>query len=155
MSQSRDHVLGFLNAIYARDVARALTFLADDFEFVGHVPVEIFPHLGARHGKAEIAETMAAVQKRYASMQHEVLFIAAEENRVATIIRVHLRKRANDRMIELLTDFYTLRNGLIVEQREFLDSFDLVQQVLEREVIEDIRENIRARLTLAPAEPAE
>jgi uncharacterized protein len=156
MSQARDQVLGFLNAVYARDVAKALAFLDDDFEFVGHVPVEIFPHLGARHGKTEIAETLATVQKRYASMHHEVLFIAAEENRVATIIRVHLRKRANDRMIELLTaDFYTLRNGLIVEQREFLDSFDLVQQVLEREVIEDIRENIRARLTLAPAEPAQ
>jgi len=89
-------------------------------------------------------------------MHHEVLFIAADDNRVATIVRVHLRKRSNDRMIEFLSaDFYTLRNGLIIEQREFLDSFDLVQQVLEREVIEDIRANIRARLTLAPAEPAE
>jgi hypothetical protein len=156
MSQAREQVLGFLNAIYARDVARALTFLDDEFDFVGHVPVEIFPHLGARHGKAEIAETLAAVQKRYTSMHHEVLFIAADDNRVATIVRVHLRKRSNDRMIEFLSaDFYTLRNGLIIEQREFLDSFDLVQQVLEREVIEDIRANIRARLTLAPAEPAE
>ena len=149
MSQAREHVLGYLHAIYARDIAKALTFLDDEFDFVGHVPVELFPHLGARHGKAEIAETLNAVQKRYASMHHEVLFIAAEADRVATILRVHLRKRSNDRMIDFLTaDFYTLRNGLIVEQRQFLDSFDLVQQVLEREVIADIRE----RLTLAPAE---
>ena len=56
-------------------------------------------------------------------------------------------------MIEFLSaDFYTLRNGLIIQQRQFLDSFDLVQQVLEREVIEDIRQSIRARMTLAPAE---
>jgi hypothetical protein len=152
MSKAREHVLGYLNAIYARDVAKALTFLDDEFDFVGHVPVEIFPHLGARHGKAEIAETLSAVQTRYASMHHEVLFIAADGDRVATIVRVHLRKRTNDRMIEILTaDFYTLRNGLIIEQRQFLDSFDLVQQVLEREVIEDIRQNIRERLTLAPA----
>lgn len=153
MSQAREHVLGFLNAIYARDVAKALTFLDDEFDFVGHVPVEIFPHLGARHGKAEIAVTLNAVQKRYTSMHREVLFIAADGDRVATIVRVHLRKRANDRMIEFLSaDFYTLRNGRIIEQREFLDSFDLVQQVLEREVVEDIRKNIRARLTLAPAQ---
>src|SRR5206468_464267 len=146
-------VLGFLSAIYARDIASALSFLDAQFEFVGHVPVEIFPHLGARHGKSEIAETLAAVQKRYDSMQHEVLFIAADGDRVATIVRVHLRKRSSGRMIEFLSaDFYTLRNGLIIEQREFLDSFDLVQQVLEREVIDDIRKNIRARLTLAPAE---
>jgi uncharacterized protein len=156
MSQAREQVLGFLNAVYARDITKALTFLDDDFDFVGHVPIEIFPHLGARHGKTEIAESLSAVHRRYSSMHHEVLFVAADGDRAATIIRAHLRKRSNERMIELLTaNFFTLRNGLIVEQRQFLDSFDLVQQVLEREVIEDIRQNIRARLTLAPAEPAE
>ncbi len=156
MSQARDHVLGFLDAVYARDIAKALTFLDDDFDFVGHVPIEIFPHLGARHGKAEIAESLMTVQRRYASMHHEVLFVAAEENRVATIVRAHLRKRISERMIEFLSaNFFTLRNGLIVEQRQFVDSFDLVQQVLEREVIEDIRENVRARLTLVPAEQVE
>jgi len=153
MGQAREHVLGFLCAIYARDIATALTFLDDGFEFVGHVPVELFPHLGARHGKAEIAETLTAVQKRYSSMHHDVMFIAADGDRVAAITRVHLRKRNNDRVVEFLAaDFFTLRNGLIAEQRQFVDSFDLVQQVLEREVIEDIKQNLRARLTLAPAE---
>ena len=153
MSQAREQVLGFLRAIYARDIARALTFLDDEFDFVGHVPVELFPHLGARHGKAEIAETMKAVQKRYAAMHHEVLFIAADGDRVATIIRVHLHKRVSERVIEFLSaDFYTLRNGLIIEQRQFLDSFDLVQQVLERDVTEDLSRSIRAKLSLAPAE---
>jgi ketosteroid isomerase-like protein len=153
MSQAREQVLEFLRAIYARDIPRALTFLDDGFNFVGHVPVQLFPHLGARHGKAEIAETLQAVQKRYASMHHEVLFIAADGDRVATIVRVHLRKRSSERVIEFLSaDFYTLRNSLITEQRQFLDSFDLVQQVLEREVIDDIRKGIRAKLDLAPAE---
>ena len=153
MSQAREQVLGFLRAIYARDVPRALTFLDEEFDFVGHAPVQLFPHLGARHGKAEIAETMTAVQKRYASMHHEVLFIAADGDRVATIVRVHLRKNVSERVIEFLSaDFYTLRNGLIVEQRQFLDSFDLVQQVLEREVIEDISKGICAKLSLAPAD---
>lgn len=153
MSQAREQVLGFLRAIYARDIAHALTFLDDGFDFVGHVPVQLFPHLGARHGKTEIAETLQAVQQRYVSMHHEVLFIAADGDRVATIIRVHLKKRVSERVIEFLSaDFYTLRNGLIAEQRQFLDSFDLVQQVLEREVVEDVSNGLRAKLSLAPAE---
>jgi ketosteroid isomerase-like protein len=153
MSQAREQVLGFLRAIYARNVAHALTFLDDGFDFVSHVPVQLFPHLGARHGKAEIAETLRAVQKRYASMHHEMLSITADGDRVATIVRVHLRKRISERVIEFLSaDFYTLRNGLIIEQRQFLDSFDLVQQVLEREVVDDIGSSIRAKLSLAPAE---
>ena len=36
MSQAREHVLGYLHAIYARDIAKALTFLDDEFDFVGH-----------------------------------------------------------------------------------------------------------------------
>jgi len=153
MSHAREQVLGFLRAIYARDIPHALTFLDDGFSFVGHVPVQLFPHLGARHGKAEIAETLRAVQQRYVSMHHDVLFIATDGDRVATIVRVHLRKRVSERVIEfLVADFYTLRNGLIIEQRQFLDSFDLVQQVLEREVIEDISKGIRAKLSLAAAE---
>jgi ketosteroid isomerase-like protein len=153
MSQAREQVLEFLRAIYARDVAHALTLLDDNCQFVGHVPVQLFPHLGARNGKAEIAESLYAVQKRYASMHHEVQFVAADGDRVAAIVRVHLRKRGSERMIEfLVADFFTLRNGLIVEQRQFMDSFDLVQQVLEREVIEDITRSVRAKLSLAPAE---
>jgi ketosteroid isomerase-like protein len=86
-------------------------------------------------------------------MHHEVLFVAADGDRVATIVRVHLRKRASERVIEFLSaDFYTLRNGLIIGQRQFLDSFDLVQQVLERDVIDDIGRSIRAKFSLAPAE---
>ena len=125
----------------------------DEIDSITYAPVELFPHLGARHGKAAITETLTAVQARYASMHHDVLFSAAEGDRVATIVRVHLRKLSNDRVIEfLVADFYTLRNGLITEQRQFLDSFDLVQQVLEREVVEDISHSIRARLSLVPAE---
>jgi uncharacterized protein len=149
---ARNQVLGLLRAVYARDIPRALGYLDDDFDFVGHVPVQLFPHLGRRHGKAEMAETLRAVQRRYTSMRHEVEFIVAEGDNVATIIRVHLQKRSRDRVVQFqVADFYTLRNGLIVQQRQFIDSFDLVQQVLEREVIDDIATNVREQLSLAPA----
>jgi len=48
---------------------------------------------------------------------------------------VFFRKQQNDRIVQFdLAAFYTLRDGLITEIREILDSFDLVQQVLERDV---------------------
>jgi uncharacterized protein len=34
--------------------------------------------------------------------------------------------------------FYTLRDGRISEIREIMDTFDLVQQVLERDVVADL-----------------
>jgi hypothetical protein len=136
---SRQQVLRFLRAIYARDTPQALACIDDEYDFVAHVPVQLFPHLGRRHGKVEMAETMRAVQKRYSAMRHEMVFMAAEADKVATVIRVHLQKRGSERVLDLMVaDFYTLRNGLIAEQRQFVDSLDLVQQVLEREVFDDI-----------------
>ena len=45
------------------------------------------------------------------------------------------RKSENERIVQFdLAAFYTLRDGLITEIREILDSFDLVQQILERDV---------------------
>jgi uncharacterized protein len=151
---SRQQVLRFLRAIYARDIAQALDCLDEEFDFVAHVPVQLFPHLGRRHGKTEMAETMRAVQKRYSAMRHEMVFMAADQDKAATIIRVRLQKRGSERILDfLVADFYTLRDGLIVEQRQFVDSFDLVQQVLEREVIDDITTRpMGEHLRLEPAE---
>jgi ketosteroid isomerase-like protein len=150
---SRQQVLRFLRAIYARDTVQALACVDDEYDFVAHVPVQLFPHLGRRHGKAQLAETLRAVQKRYGAMRHEMVFMAAEADQVATIMRVHLKKRGSERILDfLVADFYTLRNGLIAEQRQFVDSFDLVQQVLEREVIDDITmPPTGERLPLTPA----
>jgi uncharacterized protein len=151
---NRQQVLRFLRALYARDTAQALACIDDEYDFVAHIPVQLFPHLGRRHGKAEMAETMRAVQKRYSAMRHEMVFMAADNDKVATVIRVHLQKRGSERILDLLVaDFYTLRNGLIAEQRQFVDSLDLVQQVLEREVIDDItKQPMGEHLRLVPVE---
>ncbi|MGY3355847.1 ketosteroid isomerase-like protein [Bradyrhizobium sp. GM0.4] len=45
------------------------------------------------------------------------------------------RKRSNDRIIQVdMAVFYTFRRGKVAQIREIIDSYDLVQQVLEREI---------------------
>jgi ketosteroid isomerase-like protein len=68
-----------------------------------------------------------------------VPILLAEGDTVAANIRVFFRKRSNDRVVQTdHADFYTLRNGRIAAIRQFLDSFDLVQQVLERDVTAEL-----------------
>lgn len=68
-------------------------------------------------------------------MRHEVRFIVANDNKAAVIIGVHYHKRDSDRVVQIdVADFYTFRNGQIVEIRQFFDSFDLVEQLIEREI---------------------
>jgi ketosteroid isomerase-like protein len=131
----RQRVLNFLELFYAGDIEGALARCSDDVDFFANAPVDILPHLGHRHGKAEVGEMWRTIHARYSSMRYEVPIIVAEGDKVAANIRVFFRKRSNDRIMQFdIAAFYTLRDGHIAQIREIMDTFDLVQQVLERDV---------------------
>jgi uncharacterized protein len=132
---NRQRVLNFLETFYSGDIEGALGRCSDDISFVANAPVDILPHMGSHHGKAEVRKMWETIHARYSAMRHEVPIIVAGRDKVATLIRVFFRKRSNERIVQFdLAAFYTLREGRISEIREILDSFDLVQQVLERDV---------------------
>jgi hypothetical protein len=51
----RQRVLNFLDAFYGGDTAAALKCCDNDIESMVYLPVELFPHLGPRRGKAAIS----------------------------------------------------------------------------------------------------
>lgn len=132
--------------LYAGDVEGVLARCTDDVEFVSHAPVDVLPHLGVRRGKAEMREMWQTVQQRYKEMRHEVIELVAEGDKVAALLRLFFRKRANDRVVQFdLAVFYTMSDGRIARIREVIDTFDLVEQVLERD--------LSSLLTSKPPEP--
>jgi ketosteroid isomerase-like protein len=132
---NRQRVLNLLEAFYSGDIEGALSRCSDDVDFVANAPVDILPHMGHRHGKAEIREMWQTIHARYSNMRYEVPTIIAEGDKVAANIRLFFRKRSNDRIVQFdLAAFFTLRDGRVTQIREILDTFDLVQQVLERDV---------------------
>lgn len=131
----RRRVLNFLEAFYSGDIEGALARCSDDVDFAANAPIDILPHLGRRRGKAEVGEMWRTIHTRYSSMRYEVPIMVAEGDKVAANIRVFFRKSSNDRIVQFdIAAFYTLRDGRIAEIREIMDTFDLVQQVLERDV---------------------
>jgi uncharacterized protein len=135
----RQRLLNFLDTFSSGDVEGALAYCSDDIEFLANAPIDILPHMGHRHGKAEVREMWQTVQARYSNMRYEVPIMVAEDDKVAAIIRVHFRKSNNDRIVQFdIAAFYTFREGRIAHIREVLDTFDLVQQVLERDVAADL-----------------
>jgi ketosteroid isomerase-like protein len=132
---NRQRVLNLLEAYYSGDIEGALSRCSDDVDFVANAPVDILPHLGHRRGKAEVRQMWQTIHARYSGMRYEVPIIVAEGDKVAAHIRVFFRKRSNDRIVQFdIAVFYTLRDGRVTQIREIMDSFDLVQQVLERDV---------------------
>jgi ketosteroid isomerase-like protein len=131
----RQRLLNFLDAFYSGDVEGALARCTDDVEFNANAPVDLLPHMGHRHGKAAVREMWTTVHARYSEMRHEVPILVVEGDTVAANIRVFFRKTGNRRMVRFdIAAFYTFREGRIARIREILDTFDLVEQVLERDV---------------------
>ena len=134
-SLNRQRVLNFLDVFYSGDIEGALSRCSDDIEFFSNAPVDLLPHMGHHRGKEEIREMWRTVHRRYYDMRYEVPIIVADAERVAANIRVFFKKSLNNRIVQFdLAAFYTLRDSRITHIREIIDTFDLVQQVLERDI---------------------
>jgi ketosteroid isomerase-like protein len=136
---NRQRVLNMLETFYSGDIEGALARCSDDVDYIASAPIDILPHMGHRRGKAEVRQMWQTVHARYSSLRHEVAAIVAEGDKVAVDIRVFFTKRSNGRIVQFdLAVFYTFRDGLIAQIREIIDTFDVVQQVLERDIAADL-----------------
>ncbi len=131
----RQRVLNFLEAFYAGDLDAAIDRCTDDVEFFSSAPVDILPHMGLHRGKAELRGMWETVYKRYSEMRYEAPILVAQGDKVAALVRAFFRKRKNKRMVQFdIAVFYTLREGRIAQIREVIDTFNLVEQLLERDI---------------------
>jgi hypothetical protein len=143
----RQRVLNFLDAFYSGDIEAAQACCDEDFDSITHAPVELFPHLGHKHGKGWVAEAIKTQQQRYSNRKYEIESIAVDGATVATTQHLSLRKRNDDRIVQLeVAEFFTLRGGRILTHRSFFDSFDFVQQLLGRDLTEAFAAIVRGAM---------
>ena len=83
-------------------------------------------------------------QNRYSSCKYEIKLLSVDGAKVATIQHLRLRKRNDDRVVQLeVAEFFTLRGGRILEHRGFFDSFDFVQQLLGQDLTDAFAASVR------------
>jgi limonene-1,2-epoxide hydrolase len=140
----RQRVLNFLDAFYSGDTDAATACCDDEFDSITYAPVELFPHLGHKHGRNWVAEAIRIQQMRYSSRKYQIRSLSVDGANVATTQHLGLRKRSDDRVVQLeVAEFFTLRGGRIVERRAFFDSFDLVQQLLGQDLTDAFAASVR------------
>lgn len=145
--QTRQRVLDFLEAFYAGDVLRTLDCVDDEIDIIAYAPVELFPHLGHKHGKAWIPEALQTQKKRYLSRKYEIKFMAIEGDKAAVMLRLLMEKRNDRRILQFdVAEFYTLRDGRIAEFRSFFDSFDLIQQLLGQDLTDAFAASVKGAM---------
>src|SRR5215467_12237678 len=133
---NRQRVLKFLEAYYSGDIEGALARCSDDIDLTAPAPIDLLPHMGRRYGKDEVGSTWRTVHSRYSELRYEIRDLVAESDAVAVNLRAFFKKRSNGRTVQFdIAVFFTLREGRITRMREVMDTFDLVQQVLERDLL--------------------
>ena len=133
--QTRQRVLDYLEAFYAGDAMRTLDCVDDEIDIITYAPVELFPHLGHKRGKAWVPQAIQTQKTRYLSRKYEIKFMAVEGAKASAMLRLRMEKRNDRRVVQFdVAEFFTLRDGRIVEYRAFFDSFDLIQQLLGQDL---------------------
>src|ERR1700738_4953123 len=141
---NRRRVLNFLDAYYSGDADAAAACCDEDFDSITFAPIELFPHLGHKQGREWVAEMIRTKKKLYSSRKYEIKFMAVDGDKVATIQQISLRKRNDDRVVQIeAAEFYTLRDGRILVHRSFFDSFDFVQQLLGQDLTGTFAASVR------------
>jgi ketosteroid isomerase-like protein len=130
---TRSLVQNLYDAYRRGDGAYVANLIDDDIDWVIHGPIQVFPFSGARHGKQEALDALAAIAKDYVLERHEPEIIIVEDDRAAVMSNVAFTQRATNRTLSFrIVNLLKFRDGRLIEFREFSDTFDVVEQALGR-----------------------
>jgi ketosteroid isomerase-like protein len=123
------------DAYERRDFERVAALIHDDIGWVIYAPVGVFPFAGPRHGRTDVLEVMDRIAESYALISYKREIVIVEGDRAAVMSDVSFKQRATERMLRFRTaNFLRFQDGRVIEFREFINSFDLVEQALGREL---------------------
>jgi uncharacterized protein len=125
-----------LCAAYAQgNLEFVINFIDNDVDFTSYATVRVFPCLGKRRGKQAVAGSIEVVHAHYEIRDYRPVLMVLEADEAAVIIMAKAMQRSTSRIIQLMfAQFLRFKDGRIVELREFMDSFNAVEQVLGREI---------------------
>ena len=122
-------------AINERQLQDLEPLIDEDVEWAIFGPVDMFPFLGARHGKAAVMEVcrQLADNVRVHRFDREQVMLGVDS--AASMLRYSLTAVDCDKPISLrLAHFAQFRSGRLSRIRVLIDSFDLVEQALGRPI---------------------
>ncbi|QUS41220.1 nuclear transport factor 2 family protein [Tardiphaga alba] len=107
----------------------------DNVEWAVYGPIDMFPFLGARHGKTAVLDVCRQIADNVRVHRYERESIILGEESASTMMRYSLTALDTNRPISLrLAQFAQFRAGRLVSMRVVVDTFDLVEQALGRAI---------------------
>jgi ketosteroid isomerase-like protein len=107
----------------------------EDVDWAVYGPIDMFPFLGARHGKSAVLEVIRQVADNVRVRRFDRETILLGEESAAAMLRYSLTALDSDKPISLrVAQFAQFKDGRLRSIRVLVDSFDLVEQALGRPI---------------------
>jgi len=120
-----------LRAINERQREDLEALIDDDIDWAIYGPIDMFPFLGARHGKAAVLEVIRQIAENVRVYRFDRESVMLGEDSAASMIRYSLTALDSNKPISLrLAHFAKFRAGRLISIRVLVDTFDLVEQAL-------------------------
>ena len=132
---TRDIVHRLYAAYEVRDFDHVAAALHDDIDWIIYNPVSVFPFAGQRRGRAAVLQAMADIGAQYLLESYKPEIIVVDGDRAAVMSDARFTQRTTNRVLRFrIVNFLRFQDGKLIEFREFMNSFDVVEQALGREL---------------------
>jgi ketosteroid isomerase-like protein len=107
----------------------------DDVDWAVYGPIDMFPFLGARHGKAAVLEVCRQIADNVRVHRFDRESVMLGVDSAASMMRYSLTALDSNRPISLrLAQFAQFKAGRLTSMRVVVDTFDLVEQAIGRPI---------------------
>ena len=122
-------------AINERHYDELADLIDDDVDWAIYGPIDMFPFLGARRGKAAVLEVIRQIADNFRVHRFDRETIMLGVDSASSMLRYSLTALDSNKPISLrVAHFAQFKAGRLSSLRVLLDSFDLVEQTLGRPI---------------------
>ena len=122
-------------AINERRTDDLVDLIDEDVDWAIYGPIDMFPFLGARHGRAAVLEVCRQIADRVRVNRFDRETIMLGVDSAASMLRYSLTAVDSNRPIGLrIAHFAQFKAGRLLNLRVLVDSFDLVEQAIGRPI---------------------
>jgi ketosteroid isomerase-like protein len=118
-------------AINERQFKDLETLLDEDVDWAIYGPIDMFPFLGQRRGKAAALDVVRQIAENFRVHRFDRETIMLGTDSASSMLRYSLTSLESNKPISLrVAHFVQFKDGLLSSIRVLIDTFDLVEQAL-------------------------
>ena len=123
------------SAINDRHFEDIETLIDEDVEWAIYGPIDMFPFLGARQGKAAVLQVIRQLADNFHVRRFDRESIMLGVDSASSMLRYSLTALDSDKPISLrVAQFAQFKADRLISMRVLVDTFDLVEQALGRAI---------------------